>query len=150
MSDGDTGLITQDMAELIARTRLAYVATVNPDGTPNLSPKGSLKVIDDGHLAFANIASPGTVRNIEANGGIEINVLDVLGRRGFRFKGRASHSYDPDLLELVAGFLGPEYPVDGIVSVEVKSAVAVWSPVYDCTDQSEESVAAEFRAHYGY
>ena len=36
------------MKEIVERLRLRYVATVTPDGKPNLSPKGSLKVWDDG------------------------------------------------------------------------------------------------------
>ena len=43
---------------MIAELRLCYVATVTPDGKPNLSPKGSLRVVDDDHLAFADIMSP--------------------------------------------------------------------------------------------
>jgi len=101
MADTEVALITEEMAEVVSSVRLAYVATVNADGTPNLSPKGSLKVVDANHLAFANMASPGTVRNIEKGGPIEINVVDVLRRRGFRFKGQATISYEPELLEFV-------------------------------------------------
>ncbi len=150
MVEAKVPLVTDEMAAVIANVRLAYIATVNADGTPNLSPKGSLKAVDGNRLAFANMASPGTVRNVSPNGPIEINVVDPLRRRGFRFKGQATISHDPNLLDLVAGALGPEYPVDGVVLIEVTNAVPVWSPVYDCTDQSEESVMDNFRAHYGY
>jgi len=150
MADAEVALITEEMSTVVASVRLAYVATVNADGTPNLSPKGSLKVVDGSHLAFANMASPGTARNVGEGGPIEINVVDVLRRRGFRFKGQATISYEPELLDFIAGGLGPEYPVDGIVHVEVSSATPVWSPVYDCTDQSEDSVIEHFRAHYRY
>jgi len=150
MPKSQPAVITTEMAELIVATRLAYVATVNPDGTANLSPKGSLKVLDSSHLGFANLASPNTIRNVNANGSVEINVLDPLTRRGFRFKGAATHTYDETVVDQVAGFLGPEFTVDGAVRVTVTSANAVWSPVYDCTDQSEESVVAEFRDYYGY
>jgi hypothetical protein len=62
---------------------------VTPDGKPNLSPKGSLKVWDDETVVFADIASPGTMRNLRGNPFIEINLVDPFLRRGFRFKGRA-------------------------------------------------------------
>ena len=52
-------IITDEMARMIAELRLCYVATVTPDGKPNLSPKGSLRVVDDGHLAFADIMPSG-------------------------------------------------------------------------------------------
>ena len=48
------------MKELVERQRLGFVATVCPDGTPNLSPKGTVSVLDDEHLIFADIRSPGT------------------------------------------------------------------------------------------
>ena len=81
--------LTDEMKEIVERLRLCYVATVTPDGKPNLSPKGSLKVWDDETVVFADIASPGTMRNLRSNPFIEINLVDPFLRRGFRFKGRA-------------------------------------------------------------
>jgi predicted pyridoxine 5'-phosphate oxidase superfamily flavin-nucleotide-binding protein len=81
--------LTDEMKEMVERLRLCYVATVTPDGKPNLSPKGSLKVWDDETVVFAYIASPGTMRNLRSNPFIEINLVDPFLRRGFRFKGRA-------------------------------------------------------------
>ncbi|WP_157467826.1 pyridoxamine 5'-phosphate oxidase family protein [Edaphobacter aggregans] len=34
--------LTADMKRVVAEQRLAFVATVCPDGTPNLSPKGTI------------------------------------------------------------------------------------------------------------
>ena len=39
--------LPDEMKEMVERLGLCYVATVTPDGKPNLSPKGSLKVWDD-------------------------------------------------------------------------------------------------------
>jgi hypothetical protein len=36
--------LTEDMKQVIREQRLGYVATVCPDGTPNLSPKGTTTV----------------------------------------------------------------------------------------------------------
>ena len=44
-------IITEEMARMVTELRLCYVATVTPDGKPNLSPKDSLCVIDGDHLA---------------------------------------------------------------------------------------------------
>lgn len=68
---------------------LGFVATVNADGTPNLSPKGTLAAWDDQHLVFADIASPNTSANLERNPAVEVNVVDTLIRRGYRFAGTA-------------------------------------------------------------
>src|SRR5262245_45454735 len=78
------------MKRVVQEQRLAFVATVCPDGTPNLSPKGTIAVWDDDHLVFANIRSPGTMRNLKGNPVIELNIVDPFARKGYRFKGEAS------------------------------------------------------------
>ncbi len=59
-------VLDDDMKRVVREQRLGYVATVCPDGTPNLSPKGTTAVWDDEHLVFLDLFSPGTVANIEA------------------------------------------------------------------------------------
>ncbi len=54
------GVLTEDMKRVVREQRLGYAATVCPDGTPNLSPKGTTTVWDDDHLVFADICSPAT------------------------------------------------------------------------------------------
>lgn len=84
------GILTDDMKRVVRQQRLAFVATVCPDNTPNLSPKGSVAVWDDDHLVFANIRSPRTISNLGRNSAIEINVADPIARKGYRFKGTAA------------------------------------------------------------
>src|ERR1700729_1064838 len=79
-----------DMQSLVRRTILCFAATINGDGSPNLSPKSTLIVHDDQHLLFANIASPRTVANLRLDPRIEINCVDIFSRRGYRFTGHAS------------------------------------------------------------
>ena len=62
--------------------KLGYVATVSSDGSPNLSPKGTIVILDDSRLVFANIRSPQTVENLIKNPSIEINVIDPFSRMG--------------------------------------------------------------------
>jgi hypothetical protein len=58
------GLISADMKRAVEEQRRGFVATVCPDGTPDLSPKGTTAVWDADHLVFANIRSPGTLANL--------------------------------------------------------------------------------------
>ena len=58
--------INADVEIIIKQAMLSFVATVNEDGTPNLSPKASLTV-RDGALYFADIASPRTIENLKRN-----------------------------------------------------------------------------------
>src|SRR5262249_33555198 len=47
--------ITEDMRAIVDSAALGFVATTCPDGSPNLSPKGSIRIYDARHLVFANI-----------------------------------------------------------------------------------------------
>jgi predicted pyridoxine 5'-phosphate oxidase superfamily flavin-nucleotide-binding protein len=74
------------MKRIVREQRLGYIATVCPNGTPNLSPKGTTTVWDDDHLVFADSRSPQSVQNIQNNPSVEVNVVDPLVRKGYRFK----------------------------------------------------------------
>jgi uncharacterized protein len=126
--------ITDEMARMIAELRLCYVATVTPDGRPNLSPKGSLRVVDGDHLVFADIMSPQTMRNLKENPYVEINIVHPFLRRGYRFKGRCDIFTEGETFDLVANELwqreGRQYPVNAVVRIEVETALPVRSPAY--------------------
>ena len=126
--------ITADMEAIVKQAILSFVATVNEDGTPNLSPKASLTVTN-GVLYFADIASPRTVLNIGRNPAVEINVVDIFQRRGYRFKGRAlilAPGEDEYLMitNWVRATNGPEYPVDHVVKIETSSITPLLSPAH--------------------
>ena len=82
-------MLTQDMKNLINQVRLCYAATASKDGMPNVSPKGSIMVVDDNTLAFACMMSPKTVSNLKENPKIAVAVVDAQARKGFQFKGKA-------------------------------------------------------------
>jgi predicted pyridoxine 5'-phosphate oxidase superfamily flavin-nucleotide-binding protein len=81
--------LSADARAVVRAQRLGFVATVNADGTPNLSPKGTLTVWDDDHLVFADLDSPGTVANLRRDPRVEVNVVDPFVRKGYRFRGEA-------------------------------------------------------------
>jgi predicted pyridoxine 5'-phosphate oxidase superfamily flavin-nucleotide-binding protein len=139
--------LTEDMKRVVLEQKLGFAATVCPDGTPNLSPKGTTTVWDDGHLVFADIRSPNTVRNLRGNPSIEINVVDPIVRKGYRFKGRADLHAAGELFEqglrLLAGrgFDARRERIKTIVLVRVDQAAALVSPAYDGGVSEEEVVA---------
>src|SRR6202008_4352382 len=83
-------VLTPDMRAVIHSAHLCFAATVTPEGHPNLSPKGTIRVWDDRHLFFLDIASPGTRANLASHPWMELNVVDQLSRRGYRFYGRST------------------------------------------------------------
>jgi predicted pyridoxine 5'-phosphate oxidase superfamily flavin-nucleotide-binding protein len=66
-----------------------WVATAARDGTPNVSIKGSLRLLDEEHLMFADIFSLKTRKNLQENPRVAIMVYEESGRRGYVFKGAA-------------------------------------------------------------
>ena len=141
-------MIDADMRAIVASAHLCFAATVSPDGRPNLSPKGTIRVWDDRHLFFLDIASPRTRANLAANPWIELNVVDERSRRGYRFLGRGRIHADDDTartaIERVLAEEGAEYPVSGVVLVEVERAEAVVSPGYAHV-QDEPAMRAAWR-----
>ena len=146
-------VLTDDMKRVVERQKLGFVATVCPDGTPNLSPKGTVFVLDDDHLMFADIRSPGTVANLRGNPNVEVNVVDPFVRKGYRFKGRAEVlEAGADFERLVAlctgrGVFDAPRRIRAIVVVRVEQARALISPGYD-RETDEASVRAHWTRYY--
>lgn len=148
------GLLTEDMKRMVEELRLCFVATVTPDGRPNLSPRGSLRVLDDDHLAFADIMSPGTMRNLKANPFLELSMVHPFLRRGYRFKGRGEICTEGETFDLVAGEMwereGRQYPVNAVVRIELEAALPVRSPAYVFNKGvDEEAVRRVWLQRYG-
>ena len=135
MSDNDSSIVlTADMRAVVQSAHLCFAATVTPDGHPNLSPKGTIRVWDDRHLFFLDIASPGTRANLAAHPWMELNVVDQLSRRGYRFFGRTilyTHGEVFDkAVRIVVGEERTAYPVNAVVMLEVQRAASLISPGY--------------------
>jgi predicted pyridoxine 5'-phosphate oxidase superfamily flavin-nucleotide-binding protein len=145
------GILTEEMQRLVRRIRLGYVATVCPDGTPNLSPKGTTTVWDEDHLVFADLRSPNTVANLRHNPMVEINVVDPILRKGYRFKGRAQVFSEGDLYEQILAFYEQRGTarerIRSVVLVRVERARPLTSPAYD-QDISEDEVRRHWESYY--
>jgi len=144
------GILTTEIKEFIKKTRLGFVATVCPDGTPNLSPKGTTTAWDDDHLVFADIHSPGTVNNLLTNPAVEVNIVDIFLRKGYRFKGVGQVLSDGPLFQDIASFYknaGSRYPINNIVLIKVGQVIPVISPIYD-TGATEEEVIKRWKDYW--
>jgi len=128
------GILTDDMKRVVSEQQLGFIATVCPDGTPNLSPKGTTAVWDDDHLIFCDIRSPGTMANLRQNPAIEINVVDQLSRKGYRFKGKAEELTTGTVFEEVLAAReasGNKSPMRAVALMTVERALPLTSPAYD-------------------
>ncbi len=76
--------LTEEAENIIKNIHPALVATANKDGKPNVSAKTSFQVIDDEHVAFADVYSPKTIANLKENPQLSAIVLDAATRKGCR------------------------------------------------------------------
>jgi predicted pyridoxine 5'-phosphate oxidase superfamily flavin-nucleotide-binding protein len=144
------GALSPDAQRVVEEQRLGFVASVNEDGTPNLSPKGTLAVLDADHLVFADIRSPRTVENVRRRPAVEINVVDPIGRMGYRFRGLARVVDSGDELDRLVAFYrarGSANPIVSVVVIRVERAEPLISPAYDL-GLSEQEIRGRWRRHY--
>ena len=69
--------------------QLAVIATASKDGTPNVGPKGSMHVVDDETLAYAEGTGEKTLRNLQENPKVAVMVVDRENANGYQVKGTA-------------------------------------------------------------
>ena len=81
--------MSADVKKTVEECGPAMIATATKSGHPNVSPKGSLRVLDDEHLVFADVRSPRTISNLRENPYISIICLKMPERRGCRIWGKA-------------------------------------------------------------
>jgi predicted pyridoxine 5'-phosphate oxidase superfamily flavin-nucleotide-binding protein len=132
------------------RATVSYIAAVCPDGTPNLSPKGTTTVWDDDHLTFADIRSPQSVHNIEHNLSVEVNVVDQLVRQGYRFKGRGIVHRSGDVFLRACQMCrdtGVTSELRAVVLIRVDRALSLIFPAYDRGD-TEAQVKVRWRRYW--
>jgi predicted pyridoxine 5'-phosphate oxidase superfamily flavin-nucleotide-binding protein len=77
----------EDEAALASLRREGWVG--RSVGMPNATPKGSVQLIDDEHLAFADLFSRKTRENLLANPKVSITVADQATFKGYQIKGSA-------------------------------------------------------------
>jgi hypothetical protein len=68
---------------------LAYVATADDKGIPNVVPKGDIAFIDDNTIVFADLYSHQTKKNLSKNPNIAITIVNPAAYKGYQLKGKA-------------------------------------------------------------
>ena len=137
--------LSPEMQDLIDQFSLGAVATVDADGRPAVSPKGTFIVIDDCHLAFGNIRSPKTIANLKRQADVEVLFTDVLTRKALRVRGQAEVLASSDVpgdgalhQHLVAKWDNYVDLMQDIVVISIEAAEIVTSPAYDLGHTAEE------------
>jgi hypothetical protein len=116
--------LTKEAKKIIAELGPALIATASKDGKPNVSVKGSFRVLDDEHIVFADIASPRTIANLRENPQLSAIVFDPSTRKGCRIWGKVEILDSGDLFDSIsAEFAARKMKVKHLVRVTVEEVV---------------------------
>lgn len=146
-----TAPFTPEVRDAAERSVLCWLATVDADGQPNVTPKEVFAVADDDHLVIANIASPGSAANVAANPRVCVSFVDVFRQKGFKVVGLATDvaASDPAFGRLVAplrAMAGDRYPIRSVIRVRATAVESIVAPSYwlfptETTEASQERAA---------
>jgi len=121
----DMAKLSDEAKKAIAELGPALIATASKDGKPNVSAKGSFRVLDDEHVIFADMASPRTMANLKENPQLSAILFDRSTRKGCRIWGKAVEISDSgDLFDSVSAEYAPRgMKVKHVVKVAVDEVV---------------------------
>ena len=124
--------IPQELHDVLAAGHNIWVATVAPDGTPNVSIKGSGSLLDDRHIYFADLYHKETLENLEHDPRVAIGVHDYEHKVAMQVKGHAEildHGELVDDMRQRLAAVSEKWrlpPVQHVVCVTVDSVVDLW------------------------
>lgn len=119
----------------IGSSVLCWLATVDPTGVPNVTPKEMFAAFGDKRLNIADIASSNSVTNVRGNPNVCVSFVDVFRERGFKIVGKAEiiepeddrfPEYATDLLRMA----GTLFTVRNVITVEIERISRIWAPSY--------------------
>ncbi len=131
---------------------LCWLATADSEGQPNCSPKEIFTYFGGSQVIIANIASPGSVKNILCNPAVCISFVHVFKQRGFQLKGQAQYYTAPEVqqhesgseqLSILRELAGELFPIQGLFVINIESAQEIISPGYYLTPGATEQSQVE-------
>ena len=134
---------------------LCWLATVDAEGQPNVSPKEVWAIADDQHVVVAHIASPVSARNIAQQPQVCLSFVDVFVQKGFKLKGTAQvvRADDPAFArwaQPLLAMVGERFVIQSVLVIRVTAVAPIVAPSYrfyadETTEQAQ--VAAAMRTY---
>ena len=94
--------LSEEAKKIISEVRPAQVATASKDGRPNVSPRGSFRVLDDEHVIFTDGGRMYTLANLRENPKVSAIVYNAETRQGCRIWGTAEIIESGDVFDRIA------------------------------------------------
>lgn len=147
-------MIPSEVRQSAESAVLCWLATVDAAGAPNVSPKEVFVATDDAIL-IANIASPGSSRNLSATGRACVSFVDVFVQRGWKISGRAdviarSDTRFASLAAPLEAITGGDFPFDEVFLVEAEHFAPIVAPsIVLFPERTADDRIAEAMRRYG-
>ncbi|PPL02298.1 hypothetical protein SAMN05444682_104223 [Parapedobacter indicus] len=134
--------------DCIDKSVLCWLATVDGDHAPNVSPKEVFAFYNEKTLLIANIASPGSVRNIRNNPNVCVSLVDIFVQKGYKLKGTAkiinnSDASFPDKVKFLTELFTDAFPINEVIEITVVKAAPILAPSYLFFPDTTESKQIE-------
>jgi hypothetical protein len=146
--------LTQPVLRNIDAAVLCWLATISPDGFPNVSPKEIFCAEGDEAILIAHILSPTSVANLRASPKACISFVDVFRQEGFKLVGMA-HVADPDDPRFsawaapLAVMAGPAFPIKAAIRFVPDKIARILPPSRSLLPERgrAEELAATYRTY---
>ena len=137
-------MLTDDVLDSIQHSVLCWLATVDTEGAPNVSPKEVFCAAGRNQLLIANIASPNSVRNIQSNPRVCVSFVDVFVQKGYKLRGIADLVVprEPNFAEHcvpLAQMTQGKFPIHSIVAIRVTAVEPIIAPSYRLVSGTTEA-----------
>lgn len=140
--------MNQEVQKAVSECVLCWLATVDSEGAPNVSPKEMFVSDGSDQILIANIASPNSVNNIEFNENVCVSFIDIFKQKGFKVKGRATIIRDSEetyhsKLKLLQQLGGEGFPIKNIINISVTTVEPIIAPSYWMFPETTEQTQIE-------
>lgn len=128
-------MITDEVRRAIDESVLCWLATVDGEGAPNVSPKEMFCAFGERHVVIANIMSAGSARNLRGNPQVCVSFVEVFKQKGFKLRGTARYlkASDADFEERarpLRKMAGERFPFKTLFEIEVTAVEPIVAPSY--------------------
>lgn len=128
-------MLTQEIQAAIKKMVLCWLATVDEQGYPNVSPKEMFLVTGEQEITIAHVASPQSIHNIQQNQQVCVSLVDVFVQKGYKIKGKASilpktAPHYAHYLEVFQEAYGTAFPITAFITIQVQIVAPIVAPSY--------------------
>lgn len=147
--------MSQELQKAINESVLCWLATVDLEGVPNVSPKEMFVSDGSDQILVANIASPNSIKNIKVNNKVCVSFIDIFKQKGFKVKGTATIIEASDeayhlKLALLQQLGGEGFPIKSIININVVTVEPIIAPSYWLyPDTTEKTQIEQSMSTYG-